>query len=153
LPSTGQPSVPRWSLIFNRQDNIKSRLLSPTKLLCQNTMGGIFYVSIQHQGRCSRYSRISPGTSLKCVSCTEQNVELLHRNCPARALATCWELLFATFTSLICSAYAIHHENGVSNPLLDSNRLKLMLSRVSAPRIQDCSSSFLKLAQATLNGF
>src|ERR1700683_1080040 len=116
-------------------------------------MPGIFYVSIKHQGRCSRYSRTFPGVSMQCVSCTEQRVESLHRNCPARTLATCWELLFATFTSLICSAYAIRHENGVSNPLLDSNRLKLMLSRVSAPRIQDCSSSFLKLAQATLNGF
>jgi hypothetical protein len=79
-------------------------------------MPGIFYVSIKHQGRCSRYSRTFPGVSMQCVSCTEQRVESLHRNCPARTLATCWELLFATFTSLICSAYAIRHENGVSKP-------------------------------------
>jgi hypothetical protein len=50
-------------------------------------MSGIFYVSIEHRGRCNR-------------------------NCPARTLATCWELLLATFTSLVCSAYAIRHENG-----------------------------------------
>lgn len=66
-------------------------------------MPGIFYVSIKHQGRCSR-------------------------NCPARTLATCWELLFATFTSLICSAYAIRHENGGIN--LPDSGLQIQLLEV-----------------------
>jgi len=75
-------------------------------------MRSIFYISIGHSGRCSRYSRTFPDGSMGSASCSGQSVEFLYRHCPARTLATCWEVLFAIFTSLICSSYAIRHENG-----------------------------------------
>jgi hypothetical protein len=41
---------------------------------------------------------------------SEPAVETLRRYCPAQTLATCWEVLFALFASVILTAYTLHHE-------------------------------------------
>lgn len=46
----------------------------------------------------------------------EPAVETLRKYCPAHTLATCWELLFALFSSVILSAYTLHHEVRVRAP-------------------------------------
>jgi hypothetical protein len=93
-------------------------------------MPSIFYVPIGHSGRCSRYSRTFHGVSTEFATSSDQTIELLHRHCPARTLAACWELLFATFTSLICSAYAIRHENG--NTSAPGSGLQIQLPEVGS---------------------
>jgi hypothetical protein len=105
-------------------------LILPKRSCARTIMPSIFYVPIGHSGRCSRYSRTFHGVSTEFATSSDQTIELLHRHCPARTLAACWELLFATFTSLICSAYAIRHENG--NTSAPGSGLQIQLPEVGS---------------------
>ncbi|KAH6690256.1 hypothetical protein BKA61DRAFT_625767 [Leptodontidium sp. MPI-SDFR-AT-0119] len=77
-------------------------------------MASIFYVEILQSSR--PFKHISP-SAIGCRRSTaiqERTGNRVQQHCSFQTLATCWELLFATFCSLLCSSYAIHHdESGI----------------------------------------
>jgi len=72
-------------------------------------MSNIFCVTIEHSTHSSRCPPHCSDVSMDPAS-PQPAVETLRRYCPARTLATCWELLFALFSSAILTAYTLHHE-------------------------------------------
>lgn len=73
-------------------------------------MKSIFYIEIEQPNRLTRESRHPLGVFMRPLVRSRSPSGITRRPCPAKTLATCWEVLFATFGSLLCSAYAIHHE-------------------------------------------
>ncbi|KAH7400052.1 hypothetical protein BKA64DRAFT_473670 [Cadophora sp. MPI-SDFR-AT-0126] len=73
-------------------------------------MQNIFYIEIEQSSRLSRGSRHLSGISMRPLARSEPPFGHPQRPCPKQTLATCWEILFSAFGSLLCSSYAIHHE-------------------------------------------
>jgi hypothetical protein len=95
-------------------------------------MGSILYLQIAPQTRSTRYPGHLPSVSMDPESPDHQPVEFLHRHCPAHTLATCWELLFATFCSLLVTSYTLHHEERVSSAVQHNpSRFALLLCLIS----------------------
>lgn len=66
----------------------------------------IFYFEISQPSRFNRYTyHFSP--VIREFPPSSNEIELPFRRCPARTIATCWELLFGTFCSVIVSAYTL----------------------------------------------
>jgi hypothetical protein len=67
------------------------------------------YIKIHQQERLS-CSRQIPYQPTKQALSRPRNAPP-QKHCPVPTLATCWEIILAIFCSLICSAYALHHED------------------------------------------
>lgn len=76
-------------------------------------MASIFYVEILQSSR--PFKHISPSAIVcrRSTAIQERTGNRVQQHCSFQTLATCWELLFATFCSLLCSSYAIHHDESV----------------------------------------
>ncbi|KAK0102519.1 hypothetical protein ONS95_006133 [Cadophora gregata] len=73
-------------------------------------MTSIFYIEIGQSSGPPRDPRPFSGIWGWPAAKSNTVVGLNSVPCPAQTLATCWEIFFATFGSLLCSSYAIHHE-------------------------------------------
>ncbi|PVH89404.1 hypothetical protein DL98DRAFT_101414 [Cadophora sp. DSE1049] len=80
-------------------------------------MESIFYIEIEQSGRLSGDSRHLSGVSMRPLARSGPPFGITRRPCPAQTLATSWEILFATLGSLLCSSYAIHHEEPYSTAI------------------------------------
>jgi hypothetical protein len=78
-------------------------------------MSSIFYVTIEQSSHLKSCSSHCSGVAMESATSLPA-VETLCKYCPVNTLATCWELLFATFSSIILSAYTLHHEARVCTP-------------------------------------
>ncbi|KUJ18551.1 uncharacterized protein LY89DRAFT_498857 [Mollisia scopiformis] len=73
-------------------------------------MGSVFYLTVEPSSRTTKFSRRLHGSSAESYS-SDLVVELRRNRCPHGGIATCWELLFAFYCSLICSAYTLRYED------------------------------------------
>lgn len=72
-------------------------------------MSNIFDFEILQKSRSHRYMQQFSGI-IRDSRPTRRSIEQANINAAAHLLATCWELLFATFSAIICSAYALRLE-------------------------------------------
>jgi hypothetical protein len=128
--STILPAIEIWNCIYiyrrclsasccelSRLVELKGLLFHFLVLSITLTMGILFYVTIEHSTHSNRCPHHCSGVAMESVV-SEPTVETLRRYCPAQTLANCWELLFALFSSIILTAYTLHHEVRVRNHLL-----------------------------------
>ncbi|KAL2065177.1 hypothetical protein VTL71DRAFT_4318 [Oculimacula yallundae] len=73
-------------------------------------MKSIFYIEIEHSSNLTRSLRHLPNVSMRPLPRSQLPAISSPKQCQIRTLATCWELLFAIFSSSLCTSYAIHHE-------------------------------------------
>jgi len=73
-------------------------------------MGSVFYLTFEPTSRTTKSSCPLTGSSAESFS-SDLVIEFHRKRCPHAGLATCWELLFAFFSSLICSAYTLRYED------------------------------------------
>ncbi|KAH7364668.1 hypothetical protein BKA65DRAFT_491839 [Rhexocercosporidium sp. MPI-PUGE-AT-0058] len=76
-------------------------------------MASIFYVEISESNQQLKHTFPSATVCRKSTSRQDSTGDIVQRHCLIQTLATCWELLFATFCALLCSSYAIHHDESV----------------------------------------
>ena len=76
---------------------------------------GTFYVTIENSDDSEHFSHHCAGLSMESTD-SDPTTEVLRTYYPPQILATCWELLFAVLSSVILSAYTLHHEVRLNAP-------------------------------------